>query len=100
MLDEPYYRKLRSDWGGRIEFLITGSAFLPKEIFSFLRAAFNCTVIEGYGATETGGPVTVTLAHETRGEVVGPPATSCRIKLADVPDMALVAFRDNKGEVN
>ncbi len=30
---------------------------------------------------------------------MGPPLPGCEIKLADVPDMDLVASRDKKGEV-
>ena len=55
--------------------------------------------MEGYGCTETCGPVSMSIAGDLNGGHVGAPWPSAEIKLCDVPDMNLVAARDNKGEV-
>lgn len=59
----------------------------------------GCHILEGYGATETCGVASIQIPGETSAGNVGPPILSSLIKLADVPEMNLVAKRDNKGEV-
>lgn len=59
----------------------------------------GCFVIEGYGSTETCGVSNIQIPGETSVGNVGPPILSCLFKLADVPEMNLIAKRDNKGEV-
>ena len=56
-------------------------------------------MLEGYGATETGGASGVQIPGETTVGNVGPPFLCCMYKLVDVPEMGLDAKRDNKGEV-
>ena len=56
-------------------------------------------MFEGYGSTETCGAITCSIFGDLAGGHVGPPTPGCEIKLVDVPDMGLVAARDNKGEV-
>ena len=55
--------------------------------------------MEAYGSTETCGTITSSHFGDLAGGHVGPPLPVCEIKLADIPDMGLVASRDNKGEV-
>ena len=56
-------------------------------------------MLEGYGATETGGACGVQVPGEYTVGNVGPPFLCSAYKLADVPEMNLIASRDNKGEV-
>ncbi|VDN35327.1 unnamed protein product, partial [Dibothriocephalus latus] len=55
--------------------------------------------MEGYGCTETCGPLSISVAGDLKGGHVGAPLPSVEIKLADVPEMNLVASRDKKGEI-
>ena len=56
-------------------------------------------MIEGYGSTETTAAITISIFGDLAGGHVGPPLPVCEIKLVDIPDLGLVASRDNKGEV-
>ena len=56
-------------------------------------------VFEGYGSTETCGAITSSIFGDLAGGHVGPPLPGCEIKLMDIPDMGVIASRDNKGEV-
>ena len=55
--------------------------------------------MEFYGSTETCGPISTSIFGDLDGGHVGPPLPVCEIKLVDIPDMGIVASRDNKGEV-
>jgi len=93
------FKQIREAFGGSTKFIITGSAPISPEILNFLRVVCGCYVLEGYGATETGGASGVQIPGETTIGNVGPPFLCSLYKLADVPEMDLVVERDNRGEI-
>lgn len=93
------FKKIRESLGGCCKMIITGSAPISPEILHFLRVVTGCFVVEGYGATETGGACSVQLPGETSVGNIGPPFGCCMYKLIDVPEMNLVVSKDNRGEV-
>lgn len=40
---------MRAALGGRVRFMMTGSAPISKEVLNFLKIAFCCPISEGYG---------------------------------------------------
>jgi long-chain acyl-CoA synthetase len=54
------FHRIQSVFGGRLRYLISGSAPLPNEIYHFLAAA-EIPLIEGYGLTEAAPVVSVNL---------------------------------------
>ena len=80
------FNKIKAKLGGRVRVMTTGSAPISAEVLDFLRAAFSCEVVEGYGMTE-GGVMSSTAPGETEGGNVGPPAVVNEIKLVSVPEM-------------
>lgn len=55
---------------------------------NFLKIAFSCTVLEGYGLTETCATTTLNWPLDpTSTGTIGPPQTVNEIKLLDVPHM-------------
>ena len=93
------FKQIRESLGGKVRFMITGSAPISPEVLHFLRVCSGCHVLEGYGATETGGASGVQIPGETTVGNVGPPFLCTMYKLVDVPEMNLVAERDNRGEI-
>lgn len=93
------FKQIRATMGGSVKFILTGSAPISPEILHFLRVVTGCIVIEGYGATETAGACSIQLPGETTVGNIGPPFLCSMYKLADVPEMNLVAKRDNRGEI-
>ncbi|VDK73907.1 unnamed protein product [Dibothriocephalus latus] len=99
LYDKLLFSKMRESFGGNLRAVITGSAPISPTILRFTRALFNCPVLEGYGSTEACGVLTLSVAGDLNGGHVGTPVSSVALKLMDVPEMELVAERDNKGEI-
>ncbi|KAL5107226.1 Long-chain-fatty-acid--CoA ligase 1 [Taenia crassiceps] len=97
--DSVIFSKILRNFGGRIRLVLVTGAPISPSVLRFTRAVFSCPVLEGYGCTETCGPVSSSIAGDLNGSHVGAPWPSVEIKLTDVPDMGLIAARDNRGEI-
>lgn len=76
------YRKIKRGFGGRAQFGISGGAPLAPEIVEFFNS-IGLQLLEGYGATETCGPVTMNPPDRPRAGTVGIPLPGVELKLAD-----------------
>lgn len=86
--DRILFSKLRQALGGQVRLIVSGSAPISAAVMEFLRIAFSCPVIEGYGMTETCSGGTITDKADVNGfGNVGYPLQSVEIKLVDVPEM-------------
>jgi len=75
------FARIRSLFGTRLRYLISGGAPLPREIFEFFSAA-EVPIAEGYGLTEASPVVSVNLLGRTRPGSVGQPLKGLEAKLA------------------
>ncbi len=80
--DRLIYSKIRDRFGGRVRFCISGGAPFSPEISRFFHAS-GILVLEGYGLTETTGPVTVNHPKSFRIGSVGPVLPSDELRIAD-----------------
>jgi len=74
------YKKMYERFGGNIRFFVSGGAPLNPDIIRFLRNA-NLTVLEGYGLTETFGPIVINPVRKQIPGSVGLPLGEVKIKL-------------------
>lgn len=71
--DRILFKKVRALLGGKVETIGSGSAPIAPEVLEFLKIMFSCSVVEGYGLTETGASVHFFLL--TRADICGQVAT-------------------------
>jgi len=74
------YRRLREAVGGRVAWAISGGAALNADLAHFFRGA-GITILEGWGMTETTGPVTMNLPGVQRIGSVGLPLPGCAVRI-------------------
>ncbi len=75
------YTRLRRALGGQAAWVISGGAPLNEDLGHFLRGA-GITVLEGWGLTETAGPVTMNPPRLQRIGSVGVPLPGCSARIA------------------
>jgi long-chain acyl-CoA synthetase len=80
--DRLVFAKIRARLGGRIRFLISGSAALSPEIASWFHAA-GMVVLEGYGLTETSAGACIVRLQDPVFGRVGPPIPGTEVRIAD-----------------
>ena len=84
--------QVRAVLGGHVTKVTSGSAPISPDIMDFLKIAFCCEVIEGYGMTEMCATGTRTWPDDPSSSgTVGPPQPINEIKLLDVPAMGYTA---------
>ncbi len=79
--DRLVLSKIRARTGGRLRFVVSGSAPLGREVAEFLYAV-GLPVIEGYGLTETSPALTTTPLKRARLGSVGVPLASVQLRIA------------------
>ncbi|KAF4708184.1 Long-chain-fatty-acid--CoA ligase 3, partial [Perkinsus olseni] len=86
IFDRLVFSKFKALLGGRIRICISGGGPLSGDTQRWVRTAFGCDVIQGYGLTETNAGATVQLIGDLRTGVVGPPIPGVEIKLRSCLD--------------
>jgi long-chain acyl-CoA synthetase len=74
-------------FGGRLKFMITGSAPIASEVLRFFMIVLGCDVREGYGQTETTAGTFFTEKGEREAGHVGGVNPAVELKLVDIPEM-------------
>lgn len=82
LAEKLVFSKLQNRLGGRIRFLVSGSAKLNADVQRWFYAA-NLLIIEGYGMTETSAITFVNDYRKPRLGTVGPVLVGSQTKLAD-----------------
>lgn len=85
--EQVVYKKIRTIFGPNADFAITGGAPMDSELSHFFNG-IGMPVLEGYGMTETCGPVCVSLPEDNRIGTIGMPM--CGITAGIAEDGGLV----------
>jgi len=82
LADKLVLHKIRAIFGGRIRFLISGSAPLNRDIAEFFHGA-GLLILEGYGLTESSAASFVNHPDTNRFGTVGKPLPGTEVKIAE-----------------
>eukprot|EP00922_Rhytidocystis_sp_ex-Travisia-forbesii_P038844 GHVS01057868.1.p1 GENE.GHVS01057868.1~~GHVS01057868.1.p1 ORF type:complete len:564 (-),score=43.40 GHVS01057868.1:151-1842(-) len=98
--DALVFAKTKALLGGRVRFMISGSAPLDPNLQDRMQSLFCAPILEGYGLTETVGGTFVCLPGECESGHVGGVLPSVEFCLESVPDMDYDAAKaEPKGEL-
>lgn len=78
--DKLIFGKVRLRFGGRLRFVVSGSAALSTEVAEFIDA-LGIDVYEGYGLTETSPVVSVNYPGHRKIGTVGPPIPGVTVRI-------------------
>jgi long-chain acyl-CoA synthetase len=97
--DSLVFSKTKAALGGRVRYLVTGSAPLGADVLDFMKVAMACPFIEGYGSTEsTAASFFTTQIDPNASGIVGGPSVTIEFKVVDVADMNYLSTdRDKDG---
>ena len=87
LFDNLILKEVRKSFGGRLRFMLVGSAPCDSYLLNFLRCALSCEIVEGYGQTEDMAGVLLTRTFDPVTQHLGGPGFSCEVKLKDVPEL-------------
>ena len=85
--DKLVFQHIKKNIGGRVRWVLVGSAPINGDLLQFLRIAFSCPITEGYGQTEnSAGCLLAHVDDNTTGHLGG--VDGCvELKLVDVPEL-------------
>eukprot|EP01134_Creolimax_fragrantissima_P003392 CFRG3392T1 len=81
------FKKFKGILGGKVRFILSGSAPLDFHIHEFLRVCLCPCIMVGYGLTETTAGLTCTHPSSVSLGHAGGPLPVCEVKLASVSEM-------------
>jgi len=85
--DRFVFNKIRNMLGGNLSVVFIGGAPVSSEVLEMSRVWLGCSIIQGYGQTETTGPIIVQDPDDILPASIGHPVTTAEAKLEDIPEM-------------
>jgi len=84
--DPVFFNKIKNLLGGKIAFMLSGSAAMKNDILQSLKVMVGCPFVQGYGQTEGSGTVFFNSLHDTCPGTLGSIVNTAELKLVDLPE--------------
>lgn len=82
-LVQKIFHPVHNVFGRKMRFFISGGAPLKKEYFTYYRR-MGFYIMEGYGLTETTGPIAIPYYKKAKAGAVGPPIPGNFVKIKNI----------------
>ena len=83
--DQIFFNKIKDIVGGKVAFMLSGSAAMKNDILQSLKVMIGCPFVQGYGQTEGAGTVFFNSLHDTVPGTIGGIENTAELKLVDLP---------------
>ncbi|MEY3678887.1 MAG: hypothetical protein RI924_1028 [Bacteroidota bacterium] len=94
LAEKLVFSKIKEKTGGRLKFMISGGAALPKNIGEFF-GNLGIKILEGFGLTETSPVMSVTEYHRQVYGTVGRVIPGIEVGIQDVESKAFITIQDH-----
>ena len=84
--DPIFFNKIKNLFGGKVRYMLSGSAALKSNIMQRLKVMVCCPFVQGYGQTEGGGTSFLNSIYDTMAGTIGGIENTSEIKLIDLPE--------------
>lgn len=81
--DKIVFNSIREKFGGRIKYLVSASAPIPKDVSKDIKVLLSAPLLEGYGMTELSGGSNATSVNDFTNSNVGGVLRTLYMKLID-----------------
>jgi len=81
------FKKFKKMIGGSMKFTLSGGGAISADVQEWVRAAFGCPLVQGYGLTETCGGATIQHPFDLAVGIAGSTLSSVEITLHSEPEI-------------
>ena len=96
LFDNLVFKEARKSLGGRVRFMLVGSAPVDGYLLNFLRCSLSLEIMEGYGQTEDVAGVLLTNTCDPVPNHLGGPGWWTEVKLVDQPELGYTSKNIDK----
>jgi long-chain acyl-CoA synthetase len=99
LAEKLVYNKIKTKFGGRLRYFVSGGAALPQKIGEFFQA-LDISILEGFGLTETAPVTHVNRPEKIKYGTVGAAVDNVHVKIAEDGEILLKGPNIMKGYWN
>ncbi len=96
LAEKLVYSKIKSKFGGRLRYFVSGGAALPQKVGEFFQA-LDIRILEGFGLTETSPVTHVNRPEKIKYGTVGPAVDNVETRIAEDGEILLKGPNIMKG---
>jgi len=97
--DKFVFSKISAKLGGNVGLIFVGGAPLTPEVEEMSKIWLGCIIVQGYGQTETTGPILAQDNYDTYPCSIGSPIGHAEAKIVDVPEMKYFSTDNTNGQL-